>query len=224
MSLSISQSLDATGDVWFLESFRRAYESKGFTYIVHPSEAQLPAFMRPYRPDAIAVKNDEGIAIEVKRRPNRSSESELAKIRERFDGQADWKLHVAYMGSDAVSSLTIPSSDFSLVQDKADDVRWLVGHHKVGPAFVLAWSLLEAAARTAVKGEPSRPWTPGTIVQTLASEGYLDKGLEERLRPLIEVRNRIVHGELTLEPTRDDIETVLLAIDAVSKVEATPDQ
>lgn len=222
MSLATSQSFETAGEISFLESFRRAYESQGFIYVVHPSEEQLPAFMRPYQPHAIAVKNGQGIAIELRMRQNRLSESALTKIRERFDGQTDWKLHVAYMGSDGISSLTIPSSGFALVRTKADDVRWLISQHQAAPAFVMAWSLLEAAARTALKGEAGRPWTPGTVVQTLAAEGYLERELEDRLRPLIEVRNRIVHGELTLEPTAGDIETVLSAIDAVSSAETAP--
>lgn len=215
MSAPPLKSPDLADEAKFLESIRADYERQGFTFTVHPSKG-LPAFMESYKPDAIATKGDEKIAIEVKNRRDRMSENVVARIRAVFEGHSDWKLHVAYMGSETNSSLSIPASGFALVHDKAADVRWLTLQGKSGPAFILAWSLLEAAARTAVKGAPSRPWTPGTVIQALATEGLIEKDLEERLRPLVEVRNRVVHGELTLEPTTTEIDTVLQAIDVVS--------
>jgi hypothetical protein len=51
----------------FLQTLVPGYEAEGFSVFLHPAREMLPPFMRGYQPDAIAVKDDEKIAIEIKR-------------------------------------------------------------------------------------------------------------------------------------------------------------
>ena len=48
-----------------IESLLPRYEAEGFDVYVNPSPSILPPFMQTYRPDAIALKKDKKIAIEV---------------------------------------------------------------------------------------------------------------------------------------------------------------
>jgi hypothetical protein len=74
----------------------------------------------------------------------------------------------------------------------------------VEPSEQLAKALDTASGR--------RPRTPGTVVQALAMLGYLDPEAERRMRTLIELRNRIVHGDLDAEPAIEEVELVLSAV------------
>ena len=43
--------------------------------------------------------------------------------------------------------------------------------------------------------------------------GYIEPEVENRLRTLIDLRNRIAHGDLDAEPATPDIEQVLSAVE-----------
>lgn len=44
-------------------------------------------------------------------------------------------------------------------------------------------------------------------------DGLIDPDAENRLRGLVDLRNRIVHGDLIAEPGPSDVELVLAAVD-----------
>ena len=196
----------------FLESLRARYEDQGFTFTVAPDSRELPDFLGSYTPDALARKPGLNIAIEVKRDQTLATQRSLQNIRRLFEGHPDWQFNVAFIGTDPLERIKIPPSTPAMVRSRVDEVRRLSGegHHRA--AFVMAWSLLEAALHS-VGGEASRkPRTPGTLVQTLAMNGYIEPETERRMRSLIELRNRIVHGDLNAEPAAADVELVLSAI------------
>ena len=195
-----------------LEGLRAYYEGEGFTFKIAPEARELPDFLGSYVPDALAQKPGLNIAIEVKPRNLPAAQHSLQKIRRLFEGHPDWQFNVVSMGADPLQRVTIPSAPPEMIRARIDEVRDLnnEGHHRA--AFVMAWSLLEAALHS-VGGETSaKPRTPGTIVQTLAMNGYIDPELERRIRSLIDLRNRIVHGDLSLEPRSTDVELVLSAV------------
>jgi uncharacterized protein YutE (UPF0331/DUF86 family) len=98
--------------------------------------------------------------------------------------------------------------------DRINEVELLLAGGNVRAAFVAAWSLLEAALNSALPNADKRPRTPGTVVQTLAMDGLISEELEQSLRPLVETRNRVVHGDLTVEPSSADVNVVLSAVKA----------
>jgi uncharacterized protein YutE (UPF0331/DUF86 family) len=214
MSLALNHSLQEA-EVTFLESLRSEYESKGYRFIVHPSRPDLPDFFATYEPDAVAQKSDHNVAIEVKSRATPTVQQSLQRIRRLFEGRSDWQLRVAYVGSDPYGARHLPVSSRAEVLDRAKEVEQLVKNGNVRAAFVVAWSLLEAALNNARPEADKRPRTPGTVVQTLAMDGLIPDELEQSLRSLIELRNRVVHGDLTVEPSTADVQIVLSAVKAV---------
>jgi uncharacterized protein YutE (UPF0331/DUF86 family) len=66
----------------------------------------------------------------------------------------------------------------------------------------------------------SRPRTPGTVVQTLAMDGYIAPDTERRMRELIALRNQIVHGDVVAEPAAEDVNLVLTAVEEILAVSA----
>jgi hypothetical protein len=213
--------------VWSLDSEREAldalrarYESEGFTFIAEPGADQLPDFMAGYRPDALARKPGQNVAIEIKHRQSAATERRLQDIRRLFDGHKDWRFHVFFSGDNQPRPLTIPVASEEAILGRGDALRSLVaaGHRQA--AFVMAWSLLEAALQRVDKDSGDRPRTLGTILQILTMNGHIGGDTERRLRKLIDLRNRIVHGDVAAEPTADDVDVVLSAVDEILSEEA----
>ncbi|MFO1163507.1 MAG: hypothetical protein U1E60_32050 [Reyranellaceae bacterium] len=204
----------------FLAGLRAQFVDQGFTFVVDPPVHELPAFLGSYRPDAIAQKPGANIAIEVMRRPNAGAERPLTEIRRLFEGQPDWKLVVTDMGRDPLKTLTIPAFSIPEIRRRVEETRALTAQGQPRAAFVMAWSLLEAALHRIDSEKQARPCTPGTVVQTLAMLGHIDPAIERRVRPLIGLRNRIVHGDLHAEPSADDVHLVLSAVEQALTSEA----
>jgi REase_AHJR-like/Protein of unknown function DUF86 len=204
----------------FLEGLRSRYEAEGYTFTIAPDRANLPSFLGAYEPDALAQKPGLNIAIEVKRHPSPAVQKRLQDIRRLFEGHADWRFNVVFIGTEALQWVTIPPAKLATIRKHMDEVAGLKadGHRRA--AFVMAWSLLEAALHSIVGETTSKPRTPGTVVQTLAMNGYIEPDMERRMRALIGLRNRIVHGDLNAKPTSTDVDLMLSAIRAALAADA----
>ncbi|MGW8281375.1 hypothetical protein ACWGK7_17985 (plasmid) [Sphingomonas aurantiaca] len=196
-----------------LATLRDQYEAKGFTFEVAPDRAATPEFLGTYLPDAIARKANENVAIEVRQRRSRATDLTLQQIRARFEGHPDWTFVVAYIADDPSRVLSLPAASKAEILRKLDAVRKLEAeaHHEA--AFIMGWSLLEATLLNIEDDPHARPRMPGSVVQSLAMLGYLKPQLEEKLRPLIMLRNRVVHGDLRAAPTPDQVSVVLSAVE-----------
>lgn len=204
-------SAEAERDV--LESLRPQYEQQGFTFKIAPDRASLPEFLGNYVPDAIAQKGDRNIAIEVKRVQSRPTQAKIQEIRRLFDGHPDWQFTVVYAGPGPLESVTVPSASPNAIRTRLHEVRHLSEAGYPEAALVMAWSLLEAALQAVSERSEGKPRTPGTVVQTLAMNGYISPETERKVRELIQLRNRIVHGDVMAQPTAANVELVLQAVE-----------
>ncbi len=196
----------------FIETLRARNEQAGFAFQADPTPEQLPDFFGEYRPDAVARKHGQNVAIDVRHGPG-PSEPPLPAIRRLFDGHPDWRLHVAFMASDPLQAITIPQADPARIRAQIAEIRALdaAGHHR--PAFIMAWALLEVALRASSE-DAGGASSPGTVVQALAINGLIERETERALRSLVALRNRVVHGDLAADPTADDIALVLATVEA----------
>lgn len=196
-----------------LASLRRQYEAKGFSFEIQPDRQRLPDFLGSYVPDAIARKADENVAIEVRKSRSQASEFSLQQIRSRFDGHPDWTFAVAYAAEDPLKTLKVKPAAVSAIRRQLNDVRMLMTQGHTRAAFLLAWSLLEATLLNVEGEQEARPRTPASVLQGLAMLGRIEPETERRLRSAILLRNAVVHGDLTVEPTRQDVETLAQVIE-----------
>jgi uncharacterized protein YutE (UPF0331/DUF86 family) len=210
---SPAQTSSNEAEVEFLEGLRSRYVAEGFTFTIEPDQSTLPPFLGAYRPDAVARKPGVNIAIELKRRQSWAAQADLRNIQRLFDGHPDWQLSVFFIGAGSLQSVTIPAASPADIHRRMDEVRVLVKEGRHRPAFVMAWSLLESALRSVEDTTASKPRTVGTVVQTLAMNGYIGPEMERRMRGLIALRNQIVHGDVVTEPTAEDVNLVLAAIE-----------
>ena len=196
----------------FMEHLRAQYVEQGFTFTVQPQRAQLPEFLGSYQPDAIAQKPGINIAVEVKQTASPGTQRSLQDIRRLFEGHPDWQFTVAYIGSNPLKSLAIRPATPAAIRKRMNEVTELFDQGHRSAAIVIAWSVLEAAVHRIDNEASGRPRTPAMVVQTLAQLGYIEPTIERRMRALIELRNKIVHGDLDAEPAKADVDLVLFAI------------
>lgn len=209
---SQAQPWQKEAEALLLENLRARYENEGYKFVAHPSVDDLPSFLRGYQPDAVAKKSGRNVAIELKKKQSAYNERKISEIRQLFEGRSDWQFQVVFLGEDPLQSVNIPATSPSEVLGRTDEVRELAakGHHRA--AFIVAWALLEAALRALDGKTDSRPRSPGTVVQTLAMHGHLDPDTDRQMRRLVDVRNRVVHGDLAAEPSTADIDLILSAV------------
>jgi uncharacterized protein YutE (UPF0331/DUF86 family) len=194
MSLSDIREADV------LDSLLPQYEAEGFEVFVHPSPSILPPFMQGYRPDAIAIRPDKKIAIEVIQSASKAS-PKLQELQSLLADHHDWELRVVYVSSlSPEQGLEIASRP--AVRKAIERVRELKTAGHVVPALVMAWAALEGVGRALLPDRFRRPQTPARLVEVLASEGYLTPEEADMVRAAISVRNAAVHG--VLDPAVDE--------------------
>lgn len=200
-----------------LDLLKERYEDEGYSFFIHPSPSIVPFFLDDYRPDAIAVGKDGGVVIEVKNRRS-PSDSSSTWVAERFRDQKNWKFVVVYSDDVGAEATTLGVSSVDQIEKQINEAVHLVGDGHLRAAFLLAWGTLEAAARIAEPDNSlgrSRVRTPRQIVEFLEREGLVEFEAARELRTLINVRNALVHGDLSIEVSESQVRRLLLVLDSI---------
>src|SRR5580704_15439404 len=129
-----------------LEAVLAGYEAEGFDVFVHPSTAVLPAFMKGYSPDAIAMRPDRKIAIEVKS-SERQAPDQISRLQELFSHHPEWEFQVFYAPPRS-PAVTIGIPTPLAIDTAISQVRELQESDRLSAALIVGWSLLEAVARS----------------------------------------------------------------------------
>ncbi|MSO77040.1 MAG: hypothetical protein EXQ87_09040 [Alphaproteobacteria bacterium] len=181
-------------EIAVLENIVPELEAEGFDVYTRPSPHLLPAFMHGHSPDAIALRPDKKLAIEVLR--------EGPQAKQRFDmaqkllsGHDEWELRVYWISSSTIPKM-IEAAPRRAIEETIETVQELARDGRAAPALLMAWATLEALGRGLLPGEFANPQTPRRLVEVLASQGYIAPSDADRLRPLAETRNRLIHGGL----------------------------
>lgn len=151
-----------------LENLFPQYEAEGYEVFVHPSRAILPPFMQSYRPDAIAIKPDKKVAIEVKRSAQ-SSATKVQHLHQLFAPHSDWELRVYYISSRS-SAKSPEIAPRGAIENAIGEVEELkrTGHQL--SALLIAWAALEAVGRALLPEQFARPQTPARLIELLAPQ------------------------------------------------------
>lgn len=188
--------------------------AEGFDVFIEPGPSLTPAFAVGYRPDAVAIGNGRKIALEVASRGT-SADRKLSEVAALFGQHPEWEFRIIWI-EPAMSAPRLPIQTKDQIQSILREIKKLRGDHYFRPSFLLAWAAFEAAARAVAEPQLGRPQTPGRIVQVLSQEGYLSPNEADEMRPLVEKRNRLVHGTLDLEVTGDDVDRLVQLIETVT--------
>jgi uncharacterized protein YutE (UPF0331/DUF86 family) len=187
-------SIVGSSEAEVIESLLPRYQAEGFDVYVNPSPSILPPFMQTYRPDAIAIKKDKKIAIEVVG-SNVRSEQKIRTLQSLFADHDDWELRVFY-ASPIASNKLLEIASTPAIHDAIQRVVDLKNDGHLLPALVMAWATFEAAGRALLPDQFQRPQTPARLVEVLGSEGYITPQEADTLRVASTIRNAVVHGQL----------------------------
>lgn len=182
-------------------------EAEGFQVFVHPSPTILPPFMGTVQPDAVAMKPDRKIAIEVMS-GGRHAESRIRQWQMLFCDHPDWELRVIY-APPRTADADISVAPKASVLENLDRVLQIFDNAGPLPALLTGWSVFEAAARNVVSENLERPQQPARLIERLASEGYVTPDEASSLRRLGRLRNQAAHGRLDIPLRREDVEDLV---------------
>ena len=199
-----------------LESIVPQLEAEGFEVYSHPSASLLPSFMQSDPPDAIALREDKKLAIEVVRR-GPATQKRLEKFRELLAGRRDWELRV-YWISPANTPEAIETASGKDIEQSLKVIEQLTSEGSHGAALLMAWATLEALGRALLPEKLARPQTAGRLVEALAGEGYVTPSEADRLRELAKVRNQLAHGGLRAKATSRDIKSCTATLKTLLKL------
>lgn len=172
--------------------------------LVEPNAADRPAFLKAIRPDAIATGRLPQLVIEVVGGGGRAEAERIERLRELTTGVPDWELKVVYHRDVAPIIEASSNEDIEAAVRRVDEIARIDRR----AALLFAWSSLEAAVMRRTKTRRSRPRPSRTLVYELVSDGLIDPELGDRLFELADVRNALAHGQISSQPTTDDIAVV----------------
>jgi hypothetical protein len=200
---------------------RDRYLAEGYQFVVEPMRELIPSFLGNYRPDALALRGDGGVVIEVKRRKPPRDQDYLAELAKLFEDHPEWKFQIVLAENFGRESIPEEpgwrggdSSDEEL-QLKRNEVEGLVRQGFWDVALVLAWSVFEAAARSRLdrRGEALSGWR---LAERLISLGLLDNADLDKIRDILSLRSAISHGHFSVHATEGDVRFLLALIDSLA--------
>jgi uncharacterized protein YutE (UPF0331/DUF86 family) len=201
-------------------------QAEGYSVYLQPSRGLLPAFMRGYEPDAIAIRvKDAGgakknLAIEVKVEgyPTNANLEGLTKL---FAGSPDWELRV-YYARPAGELEDLPKMGRETIDTALDSVRSLIALEQPQAALMLGWASIEALGRSLAPERLGRAQGSLGLIEVLANEGLVTPTEADTLRGLASLRDRLIHGALDQHVSPEDLRNLVDILDVLSGLVNSP--
>jgi Holliday junction resolvase len=198
-----------------MQSIVPELEAEGYDVFLTPSRPIVPAFLEGFQPDIIAHRGNQKLVVEIKRR-SKSAEDEVQRLSKLLSKQQGWSLRLVWI-EPASDSKALPIQSRDTVEGRISEVNKLVAGQHMSAALLLAWATFEAAARALSNSAFTRPQTPGRLIEVLASDGTIRPSEADLLRRLAQQRNKLIHGELTVMPTQDEMKQFALILVELSQ-------
>lgn len=196
-------------------------KAEGYTVFAHPSRQVLPAFMRDYSPDAIALGKPKNLAIEILQ-DQRSSSHERKQIAERFRGVSDWEIRVFY-ASEFADELVIEGHSHDLIEATLTKVQVLSDADQPEAALLLGWAAFEAFGRSLLPEKRSYPQSSNQLLERLAGDGVVTPEEADVLRRIASLRNAVAHGALNIDVEPRDVSQLITILRcALDEVRSDP--
>jgi uncharacterized protein YutE (UPF0331/DUF86 family) len=190
-----------------LEQVAPQLQAEGYTVYLEPSRQLLPAFMKGYIPDAIALRQDKNLAIEVVLE-GPSAKAKRERLKDRFERRKDWELRL-YYARPAASAEGLPAMGNDAIDSSIASVENLISNGQLYGATLIGWATFEALGRALSPAKFARPQTPARLIEILAADGAVTPSEADLLRKLARSRNRVIHGALNEKIEKSDLSKLL---------------
>ncbi|MBM2812058.1 MAG: hypothetical protein HW416_2817, partial [Chloroflexi bacterium] len=175
----------------------REYRRAGYQVFVEPGGPLVPDFLGDYRPDVIAIGDQESVVIEVKSVRGFDRSDVTHDVALRVSKQPGWRFELV-ITNPRRGSLTNEQNpwDLLVVDNHLKQVRDLSESGQLHAAFLLLWADAEALLRHLARQEGIlvNRLSPPQIVKELATQGVLDRRDYSPLEEAAAVRNALAHG------------------------------
>jgi hypothetical protein len=192
------------------------YRGKGYEVSFHPNPEDLPDFLKNYRPDMIARREDESVVIEVKSRSSLNSSSTqrlhntqyLRNLAQAIEQQAGWRFELVMINPE--DSTYLPEAEGSLQEHEIDLrlhlAKQFATQHPES-AILYVWALVEATLRLVAENEELnlQRFDSLYLVKKLTAEGVLSRAEYQLLMNAMSLRNAIAHGFKTVQLTQESV-------------------
>jgi hypothetical protein len=188
-------------------------EAEGYQVFVEPSPMILPPFLHATRPDAIAIRPDRKLAIEIV--PNGEAAGDrVRRLHAAFSTHPEWEFRVIYAPPlQREPAIEVATRDAIIAN--LDRVLDIYDASVPVAGLLTGWAVFEAAARTLMPEQVGRPQAPAQLLERLAFEGFVTPDEADHLRRLAQLRNKAAHGGLAVAVTREDMGDLVQATRAV---------
>ncbi len=180
-----------------LAAVARQLTARGYQVVLRPRDGELPAFLKGFRPAAIATKGDEGVVVEVKTRQTLQGAEYLPRLAEVLRLQPKWRLELFVTNPKARPVAGLDDRlDRADLRSRVGEAKELLADGSHTAAMLLAWSAAEGALRLLAERANIRleKNDPSFVVRKLTMHGILDDADYGILRSAVDVRNGLVHG------------------------------
>jgi uncharacterized protein YutE (UPF0331/DUF86 family) len=111
------------------------------------------------------------------------------------------------------SKLAVPSR--KEIEKRLADIEILIERESLDAAMLLSWATLEGAARKLIGSSVERPQSPRRLVEQLEKYGFVSRDDAKYLRELSDLRNRLIHGDLSISVSHSQATRFLEALSRV---------
>lgn len=203
-------------ELGYLREMVPQLEAEGFDVYLQPSKLLIPSFLGDFRPDALALRKDKKLVIEVISNRNKKS-VDPSKVAGLFSGQNDWELRLIVMNpANTGKNPTIQKA--GAISDSLTNLNGLIENKQFSAALLLGWATFEALSRTIMPKTFVRPQTPARLIQEMAMEGVVTPDQAKSLRALAEKRNELIHGDLTTRVSKSQTVRFVRILEDLKKV------
>src|ERR1700722_14437035 len=132
--------------------------SQGYEVFIQPRPPLAPSFLGTFMPDAIAIRSDKELLIEISRRSG-DSDKKLERLRDLLKDQHDWDLRVIWISpANTSEALLIQSPD--AIRQNIEETNKLINNGSFRAALLLGWASFEAASRALISDQFKKPQSP----------------------------------------------------------------
>lgn len=200
--LSEQEALDRHEPTWI---------AQGYKLIREPRPSDLPSFLGRYVPDALLIGANHKVIVEVIHKGSPHAERKVKDLKSLLAGHQDWKLEVVFTGTE---SAPLPTVGAEALRASLLRVRGL-SVSEPEAALLLLWATIEAMARYLEPSRTAKPQSPGRVVELMAAAGHVTPTEASVLRESVQWRNRLIHGDLTVSVTVEQINQVISVVESL---------
>jgi len=178
----------------------RDYSKKGYRVITEPNSNLIPRFLENFRPDIIALSNEDNVVIEIKSSGKNTDFKKLEELANIVNSMENWRFELVFTNpkNRINSNNQLIIIDNGKITERVATVKRLLNQNSIEPAFLIGWATLEASIRNKLKSINikkeiiNRPSLH--IIKNLFSFGLINHSTLRKLENINNKRNKLIHG------------------------------